>query len=86
MPSMFLEDKKEEKSNFDKFQKIFKNDKRFQNILNNKNILNIFKELLDKNIKNEEIKTDNNTIQIITEKKSGIEFKPKFKFEFLNSI
>ena len=83
---MFLEDKKEVKSKFDKFQRIFKNDKRFQNILNNKNILNIFKELLDKNITNDEIKTDNNTIQIITEKNSGIEFKPKFKSKFLNSI
>ena len=83
---MFLEDKKEEKSDFDKFKKIFKNDKRFQNILNNKNILNIFKELLDKNIINDEIKTDNNTIQIITEKNSGIEFKPKFKSNFLNSL
>ena len=84
--SMFFEDKKEQKSNFDKFQKIFKNDKRFQNFFNNEKILNIFKELLDKNIQNEEIKTDNNTIQIFIEKNSGIEFKSKFKNNFLNSI
>ena len=84
--SMFFEDKKEQKSNFDKFQKIFKNDKRFQNFFNNEKILNIFKELLDKNIQNEEIKTDNNTIQIFIEKNSGIEFKSKFKNNLLNSI
>ena len=84
--SMFFEDKKEQKSNFDKFQKIFKNDKRFQNFFNNEKILKIFKELLDKNIQNEEIKTDNNTIQIFIEKNSGIEFKSKFKNNFLNSI